>query len=100
MVTVGIRNLKDSLSEYLRMVKAGERIVITDHNKIIAEIIPASASNEKAERLEKYLREQTELGKLSPATKRTSLNRERTTGKQIDQKQINSVYERTRNDRQ
>ena len=54
MITVGIRNLKNSLSQYLKMVKGGERIVITDHNRIIAEIVPSSATDEKARLLEDY----------------------------------------------
>ena len=100
MITVGIRNLKDSLSQYLKMVKGGERIVVTDHNKIIAEIVPATATNEKAELLEEYLKEQVESGSLSPATTRTSLDRRRTARKPINQRQIDCIYEQTRNERQ
>ncbi|GHV91906.1 hypothetical protein AGMMS50268_24090 [Spirochaetia bacterium] len=38
MVTVGVRNLKDRLSQYLQYVKDGETVIVTEHNKIIAEI--------------------------------------------------------------
>ena len=38
MITVGIREIKNRLSEYLRRAKAGERIVITEHGKPIAVI--------------------------------------------------------------
>jgi prevent-host-death family protein len=38
---VGTRELKNKLSEYLRRVKAGETITVTDHGKTIGHIIPA-----------------------------------------------------------
>ena len=42
MEIVGIRELKRNLSEYLRSVKAGEKVVITDRKKEIAVIVPFS----------------------------------------------------------
>jgi antitoxin (DNA-binding transcriptional repressor) of toxin-antitoxin stability system len=38
MITVGILDLKDQLSHYLQYVKNGEKIIITEQNKVIAEI--------------------------------------------------------------
>jgi len=35
---VGIRDLKNRLSQYLQYVKDGEKVIVTEHNKIIAEI--------------------------------------------------------------
>jgi prevent-host-death family protein len=40
METVGIRELKRNLSGYLRSVKAGKKVVITDRKKEIAVIVP------------------------------------------------------------
>ena len=37
-VAVGIRELKDRLSEYLRRVRQGQGILVTDHGQVIAEI--------------------------------------------------------------
>ena len=37
---VGIRELKSRLSEFVRDVKAGETIVITDRGRAVARIIP------------------------------------------------------------
>lgn len=37
---VGVRDLKAQLSEYLRQVKAGETVVITEHGRAIGRIIP------------------------------------------------------------
>jgi prevent-host-death family protein len=39
-MTVGTRELKNKLSEYLRRVKAGETIVITERGNEVAWIIP------------------------------------------------------------
>lgn len=40
MASVGIRELKDSLSRHIRRVEAGERIAITAHGRVVAEIVP------------------------------------------------------------
>ena len=50
MITVGIKQAKSRLAEYLRKVSAGERVVITDRGKPIAEITkPQTAGNEALE---------------------------------------------------
>lgn len=38
MTTVGIRELKDRLSQYLRMVRRGEEILVTDRGQVVAEL--------------------------------------------------------------
>jgi len=38
MKAVGIRELKNRLSEYLRMVQRGEEILVTDRGTVVAEI--------------------------------------------------------------
>ena len=37
---VGTRELKNKLSEYMRRVKAGETIIVTEHGKSIGQIVP------------------------------------------------------------
>lgn len=50
MITVGIRQAKNRLSEFLRKVRAGERVVITERGKPIAEITkPRGAGDERLE---------------------------------------------------
>ena len=44
---VGTRELKNKLSEYLRRVKAGETIIVTDHGKTIGHIVPVQPSVEQ-----------------------------------------------------
>jgi antitoxin (DNA-binding transcriptional repressor) of toxin-antitoxin stability system len=36
--TVGVRDLKDRLSEYLRLVREGEEILVTDRGRVVAEL--------------------------------------------------------------
>ena len=38
--TVGIRELKNRLSEYLRRVKAGEIVIITERGRPVGQILP------------------------------------------------------------
>ena len=41
---VGMRELKNKLSEYLRRVKAGETINVTEHGATIGQIVPVRPS--------------------------------------------------------
>lgn len=38
MKAVGVRELKNRLSEYLRLVRAGEEILVTDRGEVVAEL--------------------------------------------------------------
>lgn len=40
MKAVGIRELKNRLSEYVRLVRAGEEILVTDRGVVVAELRP------------------------------------------------------------
>lgn len=39
MIQAGVRNLKDHLSEYIRQVRRGERVVITDRGRPVAALV-------------------------------------------------------------
>jgi prevent-host-death family protein len=41
---IGIRDLKARLSDYLRQVRRGQVIVITDHGKVVGRILPVETS--------------------------------------------------------
>lgn len=43
MRAVGIRELKERLSEYVRAVRAGEEILVTDRGEVVAELRPLVA---------------------------------------------------------
>jgi prevent-host-death family protein len=40
MKTVGVRELKNRLSEYIRHVRSGESILVTDRGEVVAELTP------------------------------------------------------------
>jgi prevent-host-death family protein len=68
MRTVGLKILKNKLSEYVRLAAAGETVVITDRNRVVAEIVPprraaTGASDESV--LERGVRE----GWIRPAVR-------------------------------
>ncbi|HEX7361200.1 MAG TPA: type II toxin-antitoxin system prevent-host-death family antitoxin [Bryobacteraceae bacterium] len=41
---VGIRELKDNLSRYIRRIETGERIAITSHGRVVAELVSPASS--------------------------------------------------------
>ena len=40
MASAGVRKLKDNLSRYIRRIERGERIAITAHGRVVAELVP------------------------------------------------------------
>lgn len=40
MKTVGVRELKNRLSEHLRRAKSGESVLVTDRGQVVAELTP------------------------------------------------------------
>lgn len=51
MIAVGIKDFKNRLSYYLRKIKRGEKIVITERENIIATIVPVERVEEDAKLL-------------------------------------------------
>jgi len=49
--TVGVAELRQNLSRYLRDVERGERLLVTDRNRPVAELGPPSTSGADLERL-------------------------------------------------
>lgn len=58
-IKVGVRDLKARLSEYLRLVRSGQTIVVTDHGKPVGRILPIELP------LEEQLRSLQEAGLLA-----------------------------------
>lgn len=58
-LTVGVRELKARLSEYLRHVKSGQTVVITERGKPVGRIVPESKS------LDERMQELVKAGFLS-----------------------------------
>lgn len=47
---VGIRELKNRLSEYVRLVRSGEVVMVTDRGEVVAELRPPGQSAGGADR--------------------------------------------------
>jgi len=43
MRAVGLKTLKNRLSEYVRLVASGETVLVTDRDRVVAELVPPSA---------------------------------------------------------
>jgi prevent-host-death family protein len=49
--TVGVAELRQNLSRYLRRVERGERLLVTDRNRPVAELGPAPSTGAALDRL-------------------------------------------------
>lgn len=63
MERVGVRQLRQNLSVYLRRVGAGERFEVTEHGRLVAALVPLSDEMSALERL-------VQEGRLIPAVGR------------------------------
>jgi prevent-host-death family protein len=45
MASAGIREFKDNLSRYIRRIEAGERVAITAHGRVVAELVPPGTTS-------------------------------------------------------
>lgn len=65
MKAVGIKRLKDKLSTYLKFVRQGEIVLVTDRDVVIAEIRrPLRSQRAEGSKLDAYLNEASERGEL------------------------------------
>jgi len=60
---VGIRELRADLSRYVKRVKAGEEITVTEHGKPVARLVPLEGER----KIDRLIRE----GVVIPARRRT-----------------------------
>lgn len=66
MGSAGIREFKDNVSRYVRRAEAGERITVTSHGRVVAELGPPShAASHGPSRIDVLIA----AGVVSPATK-------------------------------
>ena len=47
MKSVGLRELKNRLSEYVREVRSGESVLVTDRGEVVAELVPPGQGTDK-----------------------------------------------------
>lgn len=54
---MGVRQLKNRLSEFLRLVRAGELVLITDRGEVIAKLVPADETTRESDLLAEMVRQ-------------------------------------------
>jgi antitoxin (DNA-binding transcriptional repressor) of toxin-antitoxin stability system len=67
MKVVGIKQLKARLSEYVRLAKAGETVLVAERDEIVAELRPARRQAPLADRLDELLDGLAAAGEISRA---------------------------------
>ncbi|KAB2848808.1 MAG: type II toxin-antitoxin system prevent-host-death family antitoxin [Hyphomicrobiaceae bacterium] len=71
MRTVGIKTLKNELSRYIRAAEAGERILVTDRGRVVAEITPPTPTASAEPRTQEEIRaDLIRRGVLKPAIRK------------------------------
>lgn len=68
MRAIGVKNLKARLSEHLRFVKAGETILVTERDEVIAELRPAHGRWHSEGPIGAILATLAESGEVTPPT--------------------------------
>lgn len=68
MKAVGVKELKARLSEYIRLVRAGETILVTDRDEVVAELRPARRQGRPVEELDDLLQALADARELTRAS--------------------------------
>jgi antitoxin (DNA-binding transcriptional repressor) of toxin-antitoxin stability system len=68
MKSVGVKQLKSRLSEYLRLVRSGETVLVTDRDEVVAELRPARRQASIADSLDGLLDVLAERGEVTRAS--------------------------------
>lgn len=76
MKVVGIKVLKDRLSEYVRLAQAGETVLVTDRDEVVAELVPPRPDRARSIS-DVALLEDIRRGLVTPATRRGPLTFQR-----------------------
>ncbi|MGH7562888.1 MAG: type II toxin-antitoxin system Phd/YefM family antitoxin [Gemmatimonadota bacterium] len=69
MRAVGIKQLKARLSEYVRLARTGETILVTDREEVVAELGPSRRRRPPAGSLDEVLDRMAEAGLLTRAAR-------------------------------
>lgn len=66
MQSVGIKVLKNRLSEYVRAAASGETVLVTDHGRVVAELVAPRVPDESSP-ADRRLAELVRRGLVTPA---------------------------------
>lgn len=65
MKSVGIKRLKAQLSEYVRLAKAGETILVTERDEVVAELRPSRRQLKVETEIDDILAQLADAGELT-----------------------------------
>jgi antitoxin (DNA-binding transcriptional repressor) of toxin-antitoxin stability system len=68
MKSVGVKQLKSRLSEYLRLVRGGETVLVTDRDEVVAELRSPRRRPGAADSLEDLLESLADRGEITRAS--------------------------------
>jgi antitoxin (DNA-binding transcriptional repressor) of toxin-antitoxin stability system len=67
MRSVGLKVLKNRLSEYVRLAASGERVLVTDRDRVVAELVPPAEGRTRMVS-DVLLAEAVRRGQITPPT--------------------------------
>ena len=71
MRAVGLRVLKNRLSEYVRLAESGETVLVTDRERVVAELVPPGEGRARSSQ-DALLADAVRQGWLTPALGRSA----------------------------
>ncbi|MDR1950008.1 MAG: type II toxin-antitoxin system prevent-host-death family antitoxin [Spirochaetaceae bacterium] len=98
MIMVGVRDLKNQLSRYLQYVKDGENVIVTEHNRIIAEIVVPEKKNIEVN-IERKFEQLKKSGRMILAKRNVSLAKKPEITEIEKEVDWESIYNEVRADR-
>ena len=99
MKSIGIKQLKSRLSEYLRLVRSGETVLVTDRDEVVAELRPTRKQPRIADSLDELLDSLAERGEVTRASLPKRQWRWKATGLGLAAGSANALLDEIRSDR-
>lgn len=99
MKSVGVKQLKSRLSEYLRLVRGGETVLVTDRDEVVAELRPTRKQLAIGDSLDEILDSLAERGEVTRATMPQRRWRWKATGVGLAAGSARALLEEVRRDR-
>lgn len=99
MKSVGVKQLKTRLSEYLRLVRGGETVLITDRDEVVAELRPTRKLPGIGDSLDEILDSLAERGDVTRAIVPKQRWRWKATGLGLAEGSAKALLDEVRNER-
>ena len=99
MKVVGIKQLNARLSEYIRLAKRGETVLVTERDVVVAELRPARRQPPVADGLEEALEALSASGQLTRAVQHKDGWTWRSQGLGLPRETVRALLEELRQDR-